>query len=114
MPTPISTTRTGTGWTLDVTSLGLSTNLGVKDFLIQVAGVTSSNTNFTKTSAVLLTYTGTSLGTNTAIKAFRDSSLLVTDLVYAEVNTSSGLNSRFTQVEVGLEDLRQMVRTLMT
>lgn len=113
MPLPISTTRTGTGWTLDVTSLGLSTDLGTKDFFIQVAGVTSPNTNFTKTSAVLLTYVGASLGANTPIKAFRDSPLLVTDLVYGEINTSLGLNTRFSQVELALEDIRQMVRTLI-
>jgi hypothetical protein len=109
MPTPISTTRTGTGWTIDVTSLALSSDLGYKDFYVKVSGVASPLTNYTKTSAVLLTYGGVALGSNTPVVVYRDSSRLVDDLVFSDVNSSSGLNSRFTQIEKVLEDLRQMV-----
>lgn len=109
MPAPITATRTGTGWTLDVTSLGLSTNLGEKDFFPLVAGVSNALTNWTKTSSVLLTYTGSSLASNTAIKVFRDSTLLVTDYVFTEINSSSGANARFLTVERALEDLRRMI-----
>lgn len=109
MPTPISTTRTGTGWTIDVTSLVLSTNLGYKDFFVKVNGVASALTNFTKTNPALITYTGTSLAANTPIVVFRDSTRLVDDAVFGDVNTSAGLNTKFTQVELVMEDLRQMI-----
>lgn len=109
MPAPISTVRTGTGWTIDVTSLVLSTNLGYKDFFVKVAGVASPLTNYTKTSPTLLTYTGVSLAAATPVIIFRDSLRLVDDANFADLNTSAGLNQKFTQVEVLIEDLRQMI-----
>lgn len=109
MPAPIVTTRTGTGWTIDVTSLVLSTNLGYKDFFIKVAGVASPLTNYTKTSPTVLTYGGVSLAASTPVVVFRDSLRLVDDANFADLNTSAGLNAKFAQVEVLIEDLRQMV-----
>ena len=109
MPAPISTTRTGTGWTVDVTSLVLSTNLGYKDFFVKVAGVASPLTNYTKTSPTVLTYSGVSLAASTPVIVFRDSLRLVDDSSFADLNTSAALNSKFTQVEVLIEDLRQMI-----
>ena len=113
MPAPISTTRTGTGWTIDVTSLVLSTNLGYKDFFVKVAGVASPLTNYTKTAPTIITYSGVSLGAGTAIIVFRDSLRLVDDANLFDVNSSSGLNTKFTQVEVVVEDLRQMLGVLI-
>ena len=109
MPAPISTTRTGTGWTIDVTTLVLSTNLGYKDFFVKVAGVASPLTNYTKTSSVLLTYTGVALAAATAVVVFRDSLRLVDDANLGDINSSGGLNTKFAQVEVLIEDLRQMI-----
>jgi len=108
MPAPISVLRTGTGWTVDVTALSLSTDLGFKDFFIKVGGVAVANTSFTKTSTTLLTYSGTSLASNTTVVVYRDSTRLVDDFAFGDVNTSSGLNLRFTQVERVLEDLRNL------
>lgn len=113
MPAPISILRTGTGWTVDVTTLQLSTNLGTKDFFIRHSGVGVSNTLYTKTSATLLTYTGVALATNTPVVIYRDSSRLVPDFTFAQLNTSSSMNAAFTQVEVVMEDLRQMLTTLL-
>lgn len=109
MPAPISTTRTGTGWTVDVTSLVLSTNLGFKDFYVKVNGVLSPLVNYTKTNPTLITYTGTSLAASTPVVVFRDSNRLVDDLAYGDINSSAALNLRTTQVELVLEDLRQMI-----
>lgn len=109
MPSPISITRTGTGWTIDVTSLVLSTNLGYKDFYVKVSGVVSPLSNYTKTNSTLVTYSGTSLAASTPVVIYRDSNRLVDDLVYGEINSAAALNSRTTQVELVLEDLRQMI-----
>lgn len=109
MPAPISVLRTGTGWTVDVTFLVLSTNLGYKDFFVKVAGVASPLTNYTKTSPALLTYGGVALAANTSVVVFRDSLRLVDDASFSDLNTSVGLNQKFAQVEVLIEDLRQMI-----
>jgi hypothetical protein len=109
MPTPISTTRTGTGWTVDVTSLVLSTNLGYKDFLVKINGVVSPLSNFTKTNPALITYGGVAVASNSPVVVYRDSNRLVDDAAFGDVNTSSGLNTKFTQVELVLEDIRQMI-----
>lgn len=113
MPAPISTTRTGTGWTIDVTTLVLSTNLGYKDFYVKVSGVVSPLTNYTKTSSVLLTYTGVSLAAATPVIVYRDSLRLVDDANFGDINSSTGLNTKFTQVETIVEDLRQLIATVV-
>jgi hypothetical protein len=106
MPQPILVTRTGTSWTIDVTALSLSTNLTFKDFAVYAGGILLANSNFTKTTATVLTYNGAPLTANTAVQVYRDSSLLVDDVVYNQVNSSASINALFTQVERALEDLR--------
>lgn len=109
MPAPIVTTRTGTGWTVDVTSLVLSTNLGFKDFFVRFGLVASPLSNFTKTNPTVITYMGVAVAANTTVTIFRDSSRFIDDAGFSDLNTSAGLNQKFTQVEVLIEDLRQMV-----
>lgn len=108
MPAPISTSRTGTGWTIDVTSLALSTDLGFKDFFVKVNGVSSPLSNYTKTSATLLTYGGTSLASNTPVIVWRDSLRTVDPLLFGDVNTAAALNLRLTQLQRVVEDLRNL------
>ena len=112
MPAPITVLRTGTGWTIDVTALALSSSLPTKDFYVKLGVVVSPLASYTKTSQVLLTYTGTSLAANTPVTVYRDSTRIVPDLLFNEINTSGGLNSRFDVVELVLEDLRQLFTTL--
>lgn len=57
--------RSGTSWTVDVTACNLSTDLTLKDFVVLQAGSLVGNTNYTKTTPTVLTYTGVSLGTTT-------------------------------------------------
>lgn len=106
MPQPIIVTRTGTPWTIDVTALSLSANLTFKDFAVFAGGVLLANSNFTKTTATVLAYNGAPLPANTAVQVYRDSSLLVDDVVYNQVNSSASINTLFAQVERALEDLR--------
>ena len=67
--------RSGTSWTVDVTAANLSTNLLVKDFLVinQTTDTILSNSNFTKTSATVLSYSGADIGTDQSIEVRRDS-----------------------------------------
>ena len=83
--------------------------LGYKDFFVKVAGVASPLVNYTKTSPTLLTYGGVALAVNTPVIVFRDSLRLVDDASFSDLNTSAALNAKFAQVEVLIEDLRQMV-----
>ena len=108
MPAPISTTRIGTGWTIDVTSLALNADLAQKDIFVKINNVIVANTNFTKTNPNLITYTGLSLASTLPVIVYRDSPRLVTDFVYGDINSSNVLNQRMLQIELALEDIRQM------
>lgn len=59
------TGKTGTGWTVDVTPCRLSIDLTDKDFKVWINDTLASNSDFTKTSAVLLTYGGTATSSAT-------------------------------------------------
>lgn len=58
-------TVSGTGYTVDVTVCNLDADLTLKDFVVLHDGVLVSNTNYTKTTRTILTYTGTALATTT-------------------------------------------------
>ena len=64
-------TRSGTGWTVDVTACNLLENLSVKDFVVLENGVLASNNDYTKTSSVLLTYVGAGVAASTSIEVRR-------------------------------------------
>lgn len=65
-------TRTGTGWTVDVTACNLLENLSVKDFVVLENGVLASNNDYTKTSDTLLTYVGAGVAASTSIEVRRE------------------------------------------
>ena len=108
MPAPISTTRTGTNWTIDVSLLTLSPDLALKDFFMKINNVVVANSSITKTSQAVITYVGLSLASTLPVIIYRDSPRLVTDFLYGDINSSIVLNQRMQQVELALEDIRQM------
>lgn len=110
MPAPIITNRTGTGWTIDVTTLGLSADLAVNDFRVYLTS-SLQLTGLTKTTSTIITYSGAALAAATPLKVFRYSPVVATPFAFGEVNSSGGLNSRFTQVLLVLEDLRVLQDT---
>jgi len=63
--------RTGTGWTVDVTAANLITNTSIKDFIVFHNGATVDVANYTKTSPTILTYTGSALGAGTTVEIRR-------------------------------------------
>ena len=58
-------TRSGTGWTVDVTACNLLSDLSIKDFIMLIEGTLEPNSNITKTSQTVLTYNGTSISSST-------------------------------------------------
>ena len=57
--------RSGTGWTVDVTNCNLLSDLSIKDFVMLIEGTAEPNSNITKTSQTVLTYNGTSISSST-------------------------------------------------
>jgi len=67
--TNVITTKSGTGFTIDVTACNLLADLTIKDFVVKEGGVITCNSsscpNYTKTNRTTLTYTGASLPSTT-------------------------------------------------
>lgn len=62
----VITTKSGTGFTVDVTAANLDLDINTKDFFILHNGTPYTQlTDYTKTSATVLTYTGAALGATT-------------------------------------------------
>lgn len=115
MPQPVQVVRSGTGWTIDVSSLQLSSNLADKDFLIfqDVAGGGVSflnKANVTKTTQGLLTYTGASIPASpvSTFRVFRDTSFVFTNFSFGQINSSTELNARLAQIQRCIEDQRYL------
>jgi len=87
----VSGFRTGTGWTIDVTLCNLSASLAEKDFDPYTNGGINLLSNWTKTSQVLLTYTGVALPASTPISIVRRTPIVrVQELVYgSRLNTAN-------------------------
>lgn len=66
-----TTTRTGTGWTVDVTLTNLDPDTSLKDFIVLENAVAGNLANYTKTTRTILTYGGASLPSNTPIEVRR-------------------------------------------
>lgn len=63
--------ETGTGWSVDVTALNLDSDLTVKDFRVVIDNVVEDLSNYTKTTATIITYSGAALPTDTRVTFFR-------------------------------------------
>jgi hypothetical protein len=108
----IQVTRTGTGWTVDVTALALVPDTLEKDFIVLVANVEQPLASYTKTSATVLTYVGVALPANTVVTLYRYGLRDVDQLFYGEVTSQLGMNKRLTQIERALDDLREIKQSL--
>jgi hypothetical protein len=108
----IQVTRTGTGWTVDVTALALVPDTLEKDFIVLAANVEQPLSSYTKTSATVLTYVGVALAANTVLTLYRYGLRDVDQLAYGEVTSQLGMNKRLTQIERALDDLREIKQSL--
>lgn len=63
--------RTGTGWTVDVSANNLDLSTALKDFIVLHAGTVASVGDYTKTTSTILTYNGSALGASTLVEVRR-------------------------------------------
>lgn len=89
----------GTNWTVNVTDCNLSNDVTVKDFLVLFNGVVNPNSNFTKNSATLITYTGVALAGATTVVVQRNTPISrVAELQYRTVVTVRNWEDEFNRV----------------
>jgi hypothetical protein len=92
--TNVTVSRSGTGWTVDVTACNLSINTAEKDIQIFHNGAAANIGDYTKTTPTLLTYSGTALGASTVVDVHRFTDVGPLTIVgYADRLSSSGYNS---------------------
>jgi hypothetical protein len=92
--TNVSVSRTGTGWTVDVTACNLSINVAEKDIQVFHNGVAANVGDYTKTTPTLLTYNGAALGAITVVEIHRFTDVGPLTIVgYADRLSSNGYNS---------------------
>lgn len=68
----VTSTESGTGWSIDVTACNLDPDLTLKDFTVRFDGAIQNNVDFTKTSVTVLTYNGVALGSPTEVVITRN------------------------------------------
>jgi len=61
----VTTTQSGTGWTVDVTPCNLDPDTTIKDFRVLFDGTLQSNSDFNKNSQTQIEYTGSSISSTT-------------------------------------------------
>ncbi|AGR48551.1 tail fiber protein [Anabaena phage A-4L] len=83
--------RTGTGWTVDVTACNLLSDTGIKDFIVLHNAIVVSNVTYAKTTATTLTYTGAALPSNTPVEIRRKTPNSIIQLVTYGQKLSSNL-----------------------
>lgn len=90
----VTVSRTGTGWTVDVTACVLSSNTAEKDIQIFHNGAAANIGDYTKTTPTLLTYNGASLAASTVVEIHRFTDFGPLTIVgYADRLSSSGYNA---------------------
>ena len=91
-------TVSGTGYTVDVSVCNLDADLTLKDFVVLHNGVLVSNTNYTKTTRTILTYTGTALASTTVEVRRRTSTSYVLGARYGSRIRSDDWNKELDRI----------------
>lgn len=103
--TNVLTTRTGTGWTVDVTLVNLLPDLSIKDFVILINGSVANNADFTKTSQTVLTYNGVALASNSTVEVRRATPTVpYQTITYARRFSSQDYNAEVDRLYRNLEE----------
>lgn len=98
---PVVVTRTGTGWTVDVTAANLSPDLTLKDFIVFHGSPASlaNNADYAKTSQTVLTYSGSSLALNTPVEVRRRTPETPIQIIsYAQRFSSGDFNNEIDRI----------------
>lgn len=91
--TNVIATRSGTGFTIDVTACNLLSDLSIKDFVVLNNGSFVPNTSYTKTTSTVLTYTGASLPSTTVEIRRKTPTAVIQTVTYGQKFTSSQWNN---------------------
>jgi hypothetical protein len=92
--TNVTVSRSGTGWTVDVTACNLSVNVAEKDIQVFHNGASANTGDYTKTTPTLLTYNGPAFGVVTIVEVHRFTDYgPLTVVGYADRLSSSGYNA---------------------
>jgi enhancing lycopene biosynthesis protein 2 len=95
----VSVTKSGTGFTVDVTAANLLEDLSVRDFEVFHDGALTSKADYAKTSRTLLTYSGASLPANTPVLVRRKTpNVVVQNITYADRFSSSLWNDELDRI----------------
>jgi len=106
----VTATKSGTGWTIDVTNANLSTDLTVKDFLVEFESVVQDNSDFTKSSSTLLTYNGIAIPSS-EVAVYRDTPVIrIQEVTYADRITSSLWEAEFNRMHRILAETGATIR----
>jgi hypothetical protein len=90
----VTVSRSGTGWTVDVTACNLSVNVAEKDIQVFHNGTSANTGDYTKTTPTLLTYNGPAFGSATVVEVHRFTDYgPLTVVGYADRLSSSGYNA---------------------
>jgi hypothetical protein len=87
----VTVTRTGTGWTADVTACNLDPELTLKDINILINGELQPQSSYTKTTQTVLTWTGPALAADTTVDIRRSTPVDVYSPIEYTTRFSSGL-----------------------
>jgi len=97
----VTVTKSGTSFTIDVTSANLLANSTVKDFKIinVLADTILDNDDFTKDSATQITYSGSDIGTDVELEVRRDTPVTrFQELLYNSKLSSAVLNTEIDRI----------------
>lgn len=103
----VTATKTGTGWTLDVTDCNLSSDLTKKDFRVTFDGSEVGTANFSKNTATQIQYTGVSYPTNVevVVRRLSQASPYVT-AVYRQRINSADYDGELERIGLALTELQ--------
>lgn len=111
MPTDNSTvnvtaTRSGTGWTMNTTTLNLSVDTTVKDFRVYLGAVDLGVANFTKNSANQITYNGTGISSGLVTVRRYTQIQRVTEPLYRSTISVNDYNTEINRLHKIVTELR--------
>lgn len=99
-----SVAYSGTTFTVDVTSLGLSSNLSVVDYQV-LQGSTDVTNYYSKTSQSQLTYSGLTVAAGTKLTFYRKTPINTSEVTFTSTTTASGLTNALSKLLLRVQEL---------
>lgn len=100
----VTSTESGTGWSVDVTACNLDPDLTLKDFYVEFDSLTQDNVDFTKTSVTVITYTGVAIGSTEVVIGRATPIERIKCVTYGDRFQSAEYEAEFNRVHKALSD----------